>query len=503
MFRKVCFPGLVLCLLSFTNAPNENNDRWAVVKKGDLEINLTEKGEISAVKSTLVSAPPMWTVELQITDLAPEGSFVDSGDVLVRFDQSALLSKLEEEQTKLEEGQAELKKMLVEQQGEIAGLERDLEMAKYSMQIAELQVEQLKFESEVRRDEGKLDFLKAEIALKEAGTKLESQKIINKSNRQKQELKILQAQGEVNKIQRDLDRFTLYAPLSGMVVYHTDWSGNKPQLGAKMNPGMGVIQLPDLSKMQVKIRINEVDARKLKEQQTAVLRLEAYPENEFTAAVKSSNIIAEARERRSQVRVFDAFLEIAETDTLLKPGMTAKVNISTASIPNTNIIPAGCLFEIDGEAVVFTRNSPSKPRTVKVLGRNDFYAAVEGVEEGTEISLRAGNAKAKPFGYANFMRHVRPPSEAREAFFTEMEKRNLSFDYEEFRNRPPEPPGGAPGGMKAMLKKFGFPGGEMKAEGGKITISPGDLKNLKSTVVKIDSSQAKGDSLKKKVGSKK
>ena len=59
-----------------------------------------------------------------------------------------------------------------------------------------------------------------------------------------------------------------------------------------------------------------------------------------------------------------------------------------------------------------------------------------------------------------------------------MDNRELTFDYEAFRNKPPEPPGGAPGGTKAMLEKLGFPAGEMVIQGGSIKLSPDMMKKL-------------------------
>lgn len=478
MHRQIVILFVAALIPTILYGNNSKNKQWAKAKKDTLRIELVETGEISAVRSTTIAAPQIWNLEMQIIDMVPEGASVDSGDVVVQLDRSALLTNLEDKQAQLEIRQADLRRMLVEQKARITELEREYEMAQFALKLAEVQLEQLKFESDTRKDHGELEVLKAKIAMKEAETKLAAQKIIHKSARKKQDLLIFQAQGQVNRIQRQVDELTLRAPIAGMAVYHRDWDGNKPQIGGKSRPGAGLIDLPDLSQMQVKIRVNEVDVEKLQLDQKATLSLDAFPDKKFSAHLVSKTTIADPLERNSQVRIFEALMVIAERDSLLKPGMTAKVRIELGMLPDVVVIPVGCIFEIDGKPVVFKKSSSSKPTGIRMLGRNDFYAAVEGIDEGTEIGLQPGNHDARPLGYAAYLQRIRPTEEQRQQFFTEMEQRQLTFDYEAFRNRPPEPPGGAPGGTKAMLEKLGFPAGEMAAKGGRIMLSPEDLKKL-------------------------
>ncbi|MDZ7300717.1 MAG: efflux RND transporter periplasmic adaptor subunit [candidate division KSB1 bacterium] len=451
---------------------------FAKARKDTLRVELVETGEISAVNSTVVAAPPIWSLDLQIIDMAPEGIQVDSGAVIVQFDRAALLTRLAASQTELDGHRADLRRMQTEQQARIGQLERGVEMAEYALKLAQVQLEQLKYESATRQENGKLEVLKAEIALKEAKTKLQAQTIINDAEAKKQQLRILQSQGQVNDLKRQLDQLTLRAPISGMVVYHPDWDGSKPAIGDKVRPGRGIIDLPDLSRMQVKINVNEIDAARLVPNQPALIRLDAFPAKLFHGHLTATTKIAAMKEQGSQVRIFESIVEITESDSLLKPGMTAQVRLQLEALPDVTVIPIGCVYELDGQPVVFTRKSPKKPVPIKLGARNDFYVSVEGLEAGTEVSWQAGVAEAQPLGYAEFQKRLRRPPAEYQNFFTEMEKRHLTFDYEAYRHRPPEPPGGAPGGTEAMLKKFGFPSGELADKGGKIVMTPEMQKGL-------------------------
>ncbi len=451
---------------------------WAKAKKDTLRLELVETGEVGAVNSTVVTTPMIWSQDLQIVDMVPEGIHVDSGAVLVQLDRVSLSTQLQGKQTELDGHRADMQRLQTEQSNRIREMERSVEMAEHTLQLSHVQLEQMKYESASRQEQGKLEVLKAEIALKEAKTKLEALAIIHHAEEKKQQLKILQSQNQVNETKRQLDQLTLRAPLSGMVVHHPDWNGNKPAIGEKVRPGRGVIDLPDLSRMQVKIRVNEVDAARLQTNQPARISLDAFPNKQFRGRLISATRIASKKAEESQVNVFETIVEITGSDSLLKPGMTAQVRLQLAELPDVTIIPTGCVFELNGEPVVFTKKSPKTPTPVKLGPRNDFYVSVENLAAGTEVSWQAGKAEAKPLGYAEFQKQLRRPLEEYQNFFSEMEKRQLTFDYEAHRNRPPEPPGGAPGGTAAMLKQLGFPSGEMAAKGGHIALTPEMMKKI-------------------------
>ncbi len=463
---------------SFITSTAAQPQTYAKVRKDTLLVELVETGEVGAVNSTVVSAPQIWSQDLQIIDMVPEGTQVDSGEVLVQFDRASLLTRLAASQTELDGHRADLRKMRTEQEARISEMKRSVAMAEYALKLAHVQLEQLQYESASRQENGKLEVLKAEIALQEAKTKLTAQAIIHDAEEKKQQLKILQSQGQVNEIQRQLDQLTLRAPLSGLAVYHPDWNGSKPAIGEKVRPGRGIIDLPDLSRMQVKIRVNEIDAARLLPNQTAYITLDAFPAKPFRGRLVSTTKIAAIKEENSQVRVFETIVHITESDSLLKPGMTAQVRLRLDVLPDATVIPIGCVFEMEGQPVVFTKNSPKKPTPVKLGARDDFNISVENLAVGTEVSWQPGAAEAQPLGYAEFQKRLRRPPDEYQNFFTEMEKRQLTFDYEAHRNRPPEPPGGAPGGTEAMLKKFGFPSGEMAAKGGQITLTPEMMKSM-------------------------
>ncbi len=193
------------------NSTAAQSQTFAKARKDTLLVELVETGEVGAVNSTVVSAPQIWSQDLQIIDMVPEGTRVDSGEVVVQLDRASLLTRLAASQTELDGHRADWRKMRTEQQARISEMQRRVEMAEYALKLAQVQLEQLQYESVSRQENGKLEVLKAEIALQEAKTKLAAQAIIHDAEEKKQQLKILQSQGQVNEIQRQLDQLTLRA----------------------------------------------------------------------------------------------------------------------------------------------------------------------------------------------------------------------------------------------------------------------------------------------------
>ena len=99
--------------------------------------------------------------------------------------------------------------------------------------------------------------------------------------------------------------------------------------------------------------------------------------------------------------MFSATLALAGPAADLRPGLTGRVTISGAPQVGVLHVPRGAVFERDGGTVVFVRGGGDvngfTPTPVKILGKTESSAVVEGVAEGTAIALadpsrRAGSA---------------------------------------------------------------------------------------------------------------
>lgn len=370
---------LVFILNSFS-AKDRIDLPSAKIKYGEFLIELAASGEIKAAKSINVSAPRVRT-NLQIVNLAPEGTVVDSGDFLIQFDTNELQKTIDDEHSELEIAQANFEKSLASMEANMAQLVSSLENSQASFDLATLRLEQMAFEAEVKVQEEKLRLRQSEISYEQSRSKIESQKKMDAAEVTTLELKIKQAKSELEKAQRQLFQMTVNAPAPGLVVYQKIWQGGdmeKIKIGDTPWRGQSLIQLPDLSRMQVTTEISEVDIGVLKKGQTATIKLDAFPDPAFTGIISDIASLAHEKSGQSEIKVFDVLVDINESDEILKPGMTAKVTILTQKLTDKYFVPIESVFEKEGDKVIFILNG--SVRAVKVIPgkRNENEVVIEG-----------------------------------------------------------------------------------------------------------------------------
>lgn len=389
--RLVLAAGVILLLLIFWNAGSPSADIATYeVARGEFIVSIKSTGELKALNSQVVSVPRSVRSNLQIVRMAPEGSVVRAGDFLVQFDPTQAQQKLDEKNNALENAIAELESQKASIASNMAQLESALQTQRYSYEQAKLRYEQMKFEAEVRRREQEINLRKAEIALKQAEEKIEAQKQIDAANLEKARLQVEQARLQVQEAKRDLESLTLTAPIDGLVVYKEIWgpSGRaKVKVGDSPWRGQPLIEIPDLSVMQVKTSVNEVDVSRVAIGQQVRIKLDALPEPEFYGTVTQVATLA-TRKRNSSVKEFEVMVLIDGSDPRLKPGMTASVEIITDRLQDVVFVPLESVFQKDEQTIVYMAGS-KKPVPVQVGPKNaDFVVIESGLQPGVRICLR-------------------------------------------------------------------------------------------------------------------
>ncbi|MBI2501694.1 MAG: efflux RND transporter periplasmic adaptor subunit [Candidatus Latescibacteria bacterium] len=384
------------------------------VVQGEFLISLKLKGgELEAIKSEQIISPQV-RGQLKITKLWPEGEKVEVGNLVVQFDPTEFLKRVTETEQALEGSKASMETTKANQQVEISRQEADIENQKAQVRLAQLQVEKMKFEASIQKEQSKLEARKAELSLEQAHKKLASQKVVNAAELRKNELDVAQKERELEQAKKDLSSLDVHAEKPGIVVYEKVWKAGrmeKIRVGDEPWGGQKLITLPDLSRMQVKTLVNEVDVDKLKVGQRAVIKLDALPELTFHGAITNIATLGHEKEGEKNVKVFDVTLAIDEEDNRLKPGMTAACDVVVETIPPPQpetpgevknetaveaspadlplYIPLDAVFEKEGKTLVY-RLKDGKPeaREVKLGKKNEDYVIVEeGLSAGDRITM--------------------------------------------------------------------------------------------------------------------
>ncbi len=425
----VAFVCVFLSIFFLGNAkPEAPRSDWATVQKGLFVVDLVESGDVEAVFQKFVNAPMMWGSKLQVVDLVPDGAIVKKGDFLLQFDVSDLEDSKKLRGDQLASLLADLEKLKAQQALTIFNQEKSLQLAQYSYEQAALRVEMRKFESQAKQEEARLQLKQAEIDLKRVQKQLESQKIIHASQIVTLETSIREAQNSVESTIERINKLQLRAPADGMVVYQ-QVRGERVKEGYEPRPGWPLMSIPDLSRMQIRVFINEVDRLKVRVGQTAHITLEAYPDVEFQGKIREVSRLAQLVTGEERLKGFVIYIDIQGTNPNLKPGMTAKVRILLETLEDVMHVPVGAVFEMDGQPVVFPKDK-KEPHAVYLGPRNDGFVVVErGVKPDLKLSYESPSEEASVLGTVEERRRVEEVNRTLRESFTVFQDRGILHDY--------------------------------------------------------------------------
>lgn len=108
--------------------------------------------------------------------------------------------------------------------------------------------------------------------------------------------------------------------------------------GAMLAANMPIVSVLDIGSLTAVIHVIEKDYPKIKPDQPAVIRTDAFPQREFQG--KIARIAPELKESSRQARVE---VEITNTEEVLKPGMFVRVRIDFAIHADALVIPRGAV----------------------------------------------------------------------------------------------------------------------------------------------------------------
>ena len=379
---------ILIISLNYLFSTTSNIPLYKVIK-GNFVVSITESGEIRAKNSTSI-VTPHFQGNLKIIYMIPEGTYVRAGDTLVKFDPTQAYINLNNAKSKLKIVESDKSRLIVNQKSQIINLESSLKSAELSFQLSKLNLEQVKFEADIKQQQAKLEQEKNQLNLDKAKQDLESQKVLQRSELEKIDIQIMQAKADLKKAENDLDALTLTAPQNGLVVYETNWNtGRKVSVGDTPWPEMPLISLPDLSEMQSITFVNEVDVSMVRKGQKVEVKLDAFQDSTFNGVIMSVSSLARNKDRNSDIKVFEVDVDINSQSSILKPGMTTSNKIIIERTTNKIYVPQECVFEKDGKKIVYIKNGNGFNEKDVVTGeKNDnFIVITRGLETGESVAL--------------------------------------------------------------------------------------------------------------------
>jgi RND family efflux transporter MFP subunit len=358
----------------------------AVAEQGQFSVTTTTVGELAAVNSQQVQAPPGWNNK--IISLVDEGTRVSPGDELASFDTDQLEKTLEEKQAAFEGAEAELENQRVTNVKNLAQKKSHLQRIELALERARLQTEAMKFESQSRQREQELNLRGSELDLQEAQEDLIAQKDLAAAKYAEREVNVRRERMSLEESQENLNKMVVLAPDSGMVVYKKIWTQGgqrKVRVGDQVWNGTSIMELPDLSAFLVNTWVNEVDIHHLELDQSAEVTIDALQDRVLQGHVIRISPLARA-EGDDKVKVFDVDIQIdGDVDGLL-PGMTAQCTILHEEFDDVIHVPLEAVFQEQEGPVVYLEDGQARSVTLGNVGE-DRVVIDEGLETGDVVLL--------------------------------------------------------------------------------------------------------------------
>ncbi len=362
------------------------------VDYGEFVIKMIESGEIAAINSVTVAAPRV-RGRLQITRLIKDGSYVKKGDILVEFDKEEKQQEMLKSLSDLKIAESEITKKMADIESQMRTNQIDLDNSKLQYEEALLETKKADLIAKIEAEKNRLRYEQAEKKYQETLKKMESQKQSNDADLRVLNERKAKAESDYKIAKKSLDNMTLRAPKEGLVVLKEIWKGTgmgKVQEGDSVWPGYPVLEIPDLSALEVKLWLNEVDVGKIKPEQEATVTLDAFPDKTFTGKVERVASIGTKRDWDAKIKTFETIVSLDELDSQMKPGMTCMVDVIIEKIPDVVSVPIESVFEREGQTVVYAMGSRTAKRIEVMLGkRNNTHIIVQqGLSPGDRVALR-------------------------------------------------------------------------------------------------------------------
>ena len=279
--------------VSFVTTPAET---------GDLTVEVTATGTLQPLTQVDISSELSGIVR---SVSATENQYVKKGDVLAALDTTRLLAEIDRAKASVKAADAKVADAHTTLKETTAAQVRAAQLTARGMATEQA----LEAATAVRdRAQAALDAAEANAAIAAA------------------ELKLQEA---------DLQKSTIYAPIDGIVLTRSVDPGQT--VASSLQAPVLFIIAADLRKMELKAAVDEADIGGVQHGQKARFSVDAFPGRIFDADIRD---IAYASVTTDGVVTYDARLEVDNEELLLRPGMTATVEIVTREADNVLTVPS-------------------------------------------------------------------------------------------------------------------------------------------------------------------
>jgi HlyD family secretion protein len=205
-----------------------------------------------------------------------------------------------------------------------------------------------------------------------------------KAARQSALAQVDEAEGFLKQAKDSLSKTSIYAPMDGTVSSRSSEVGERVQSSSEF-AGTEIMRVADLSKMEVRVKVNENDIVNVKVGDPVKISIDAYPDRKFIGTVREIAASADnnggsgsgtsgqsSGSVSDEVTNFIVKIRIADKDATLRPGMSATADVETQTVKSVVAVPIQAVTVRDKAGMNADEIAKKKEKEVKDRSGNDI-----------------------------------------------------------------------------------------------------------------------------------
>jgi len=379
------------------NQPQAVTVRTAAIAAGTLEQTIRITGNTVAGNYANIVAPLLRGPEyrnLTLVTLAKPGSMAKKGQVVAQMDTQAARDHIDDVQAMVVSAEADIRKRKAEQAIEEENLRQSIRVAKSTLDKSKLDIGAADIRTPIDQELLKLAVAENEAAYKDA---LQDYDINLVSNRAEIRILEITLERQVRHRERhvtDLVKFTIKAPMDGLVVMSSVWRGGdmgQVQVGDQLSPNQPFMKIVDPQSMRLEATVNQVQAEFIRVGQPVTARFDAFPGLHLKGKIYSIGAIAVGGWRQNYyIRNIPIKVMLLEQDPRVIPDLSASAEVLVSRQENALLAPREAIQYEGGKPVVYVKQAGMfTPREVEMGAENNTHVAIaSGLKAGDVVALQ-------------------------------------------------------------------------------------------------------------------
>jgi RND family efflux transporter MFP subunit len=186
-----------------------------------------------------------------------------------------------------------------------------------------------------------------------------------------------QSEARLDELKINLDNTVITSPVNGFVARRT------ADPGAFVSPNAPLVEVVDIGRVRLVANIVERDLRQVRTGDGARVEVDAYPGEMFMGRIARLSPVLDPATRTAPIEI-----EIANPGFRLKPGMYARVTITTDERKNALVVPSNAVVDYNGRRGVFVTTDGETVTFAPVrvgIEQSDVIELLDGAEEGDRV----------------------------------------------------------------------------------------------------------------------